>query len=249
MASTTARGGALKRCFDAVIATAGLAVLAVPMAAVAVAIKIDSPGPVFYRGERVGLDGVTFRIFKFRSMRVTHGGGPMSTSDDDDRITRVGQYIRRYKLDELSQLINVVMGEMSVVGPRPEIKAFVDMYTEQEKLILTARPGITDWASIRFHNEGAIIKQSGYSDPEQAYLELVRPEKLRLQLKYVREQTFFTDLKIIGETLLVLVRSRAFAAERRAEATHSEVAVSAGIGVSADGGRSAGRSLGNADVS
>jgi lipopolysaccharide/colanic/teichoic acid biosynthesis glycosyltransferase/SAM-dependent methyltransferase len=198
----------LKRSFDVLTASAGLAVLVLPMMALAAAVKIDSPGPVFHRGERVGRHGRRFRIVKFRSMRVTAATGPTSTSTNDDRITRVGRFIRQYKLDELSQLINVLRGEMSVVGPRPEVARFVALYTEEEKAILDVRPGITDWASIRFHNEGDIIAQSGYSDPDEAYMDLIRPEKVRLQLKYARERTFATDIRIVLGTLDALVRSR-----------------------------------------
>jgi lipopolysaccharide/colanic/teichoic acid biosynthesis glycosyltransferase len=196
---------AAKRALDVGIAATGLGVLALPMAAAAIAIKLDSPGPVFYRGERVGLHGRIFRIFKFRSMRV-HRGGPDTTSLRDDRITRVGHFIRRYKIDELPQLINVLLGQMSLVGPRPEVQSFVDMYTEKEEAILAVRPGITDWSSIKFHNEGEIVANSGYADPDQAYLELIRPEKLRLQLKYVREQSLTVDFKILWSTIALIGR-------------------------------------------
>jgi lipopolysaccharide/colanic/teichoic acid biosynthesis glycosyltransferase len=197
-----------KRAFDVGAAATGLGVLALPMAAVAVAIKLDSQGPVFYRGERVGLHGRPFRIFKFRSMRVNRGG-PDTTSIRDDRVTAVGRFIRRYKIDELPQLINVLFGEMSLVGPRPETQKFVDMYTEEEKAILTVRPGITDWSSIKFHNEGEIVAKSGYADADEAYLRLIRPEKLRLQLKYVTERSLSADFKILWDTFgLVSGRNR-----------------------------------------
>ena len=192
---------------DVFIAATGLGVLAIPMAAIAVAIKLGSRGPVFYRGERVGRYGKVFRIFKFRSMRV-HARGPEATSANDERITRVGHFIRRYKLDELPQLLNILMGEMSLVGPRPEVRWCVDLYTEEEKAILSVRPGLTDWSSIKFHDEGEIIAASGYSDANQAYLDLIRPEKLRLQLRYVREQTLAEDFTILWETLNTLFRSR-----------------------------------------
>jgi lipopolysaccharide/colanic/teichoic acid biosynthesis glycosyltransferase len=193
---------------DVVAAGGGLIVLAVPMAVAALAIKLESPGPVFYRGERVGRNGKLFRIFKFRSMRVTDDSGPNTTSANDDRLTRFGKIIRKYKFDELSQLINVVMGDMSLVGPRPEVKWCVDLFTEEEKAILNVRPGITDWSSIKFHDEGEIIARSGFSDPDQAYLTLVRPEKLRLQLKYVRECSLRTDFEILFETLRILLKTR-----------------------------------------
>lgn len=132
-------------------------------------------------------------------------GGP-STSDDDLRITRVGKLLRKYKLDELPQLINVLKGEMSIVGPRPEVSMEVETYTNEEKRILTVKPGITDYASLTFHNEGEILK--GSSDPHQAYREKIRPEKLKLALKYVEKQSFWVDLKIIFETIKTLVKTR-----------------------------------------
>ncbi len=197
-----------KRALDVFLAATGLGVLAIPMAAIAVAIKLDSRGPVFYRGERVGRYGKAFRIFKFRSMRV-HLRGPEATSANDERITRVGHFIRRYKIDELPQLFNILRGEMSLVGPRPEVRWCVDLYTEEEKAILDVRPGLTDWSSIKFHDEGEIIVASGYSDANQAYLDLIRPEKLRLQLRYVREQSLSQDFKILWQTFNALLRSRA----------------------------------------
>jgi lipopolysaccharide/colanic/teichoic acid biosynthesis glycosyltransferase len=130
-------------------------------------------------------------------------GGP-STADDDPRITRVGKFIRKFKLDELPQLINVLKGEMSVVGPRPEVQMYVDMFTEEEKTILSVRPGITDWASIWNPDEGAIL--AGSTDPEKTYMEKIRPDKIRLQLKYVRERSFWNDLKIITQTIITIVK-------------------------------------------
>lgn len=132
-------------------------------------------------------------------------GGP-STSDDDPRITRVGKLLRKYKLDELPQLINVLKGEMSIVGPRPEVSMEVETYTNEEKRILNVKPGITDFASLTFHNEGEILK--GSPDPHQTYREKIRPEKLKLALKYVEKQSFWVDLKIIFETIKTLVKAR-----------------------------------------
>jgi len=161
-------------------------------------------GPVFYRGERTGLYGKPFRIFKFRTMVVDADRiGGASTAEDDARITSVGKFLRKYKLDELPQLINVLRGEMSIVGPRPEVKHYTDMFSDEEKAILSVLPGITDWASIWNADEGVIL--AGAEDPERAYLELVRPMKLKLQLKYVRERSFWVDLKIIVLTLLAIV--------------------------------------------
>jgi len=159
---------------------------------------------VFYRGNRVGRYGSLFKIFKFRTMVVDaeRFGGP-STADDDPRITKVGKVIRKYKLDELPQLINVLKGEMSFVGPRPEVQHYVEMFTEEEKAILNVRPGITDWASLWNPDEGKILE--GSPDPEKAYMEKIRPTKLRLQLKYVQERSFWIDLKIIFQTCLTIL--------------------------------------------
>jgi lipopolysaccharide/colanic/teichoic acid biosynthesis glycosyltransferase len=130
-------------------------------------------------------------------------GGP-STADDDPRITKIGKFIRKYKLDELPQLINVLKGEMSFVGPRPEVSHYVNMFTEEEKAILGVRPGITDWASMWDSDEGAIL--AGSPDPEKTYMEKIRPEKIKLQLKYVREKSFWVDLKIIFQTFFAIVK-------------------------------------------
>ncbi|MCY3022085.1 MAG: sugar transferase [Planctomycetota bacterium] len=199
----------MKRLFDVLVSGMALLLLSLLFLGLALLIKLTSKGPVFYRGERIGLGGRLFRIFKFRSMVVEaeQAGGP-STSGTDPRVTRIGHIIRKFKLDELSQLINVFLGDMSLVGPRPEVKHYVDMYTEEEKAILTVRPGITDWSSIKFHNEGEIIASSGLADPEEAYMKLIRPEKLQLQLKYVREHSFVGDIGIILVTLLTLMKSR-----------------------------------------
>jgi lipopolysaccharide/colanic/teichoic acid biosynthesis glycosyltransferase len=132
-------------------------------------------------------------------------GGP-STADDDPRITKVGRFLRKYKLDELPQLINVLKGEMSIVGPRPEVSMEVETYNSEEKKVLNVKPGITDYASLTFHNEGEILK--GSSDPHQAYREKIRPEKLKLALKYVEKKSFWVDLKIIFETIKTLVKTR-----------------------------------------
>lgn len=199
-----------KRLFDVLFSALGLLVLAPFLLLLAAAIRLDSPGPVFYRGVRVGMGGKPFRIFKFRSMVAdAESKGASSTSGTDPRVTRTGRFIRRYKLDEFSQLINVLLGDMSLVGPRPEVPKFVDRYTDEEKVILTVRPGVTDWASIKYHNEGEIIESSGIADADEAYERLIRPGKLLLQMKYVRERTMWIDLKIILCTILTIVSGRA----------------------------------------
>jgi len=199
----------LKRLFDILVSSVSLLLLSPLFLLLAVLIKLDSRGPVFYRGVRVGRYGKPFRIFKFRSMvREAENLGASSTGSSDTRVTRCGRLIRKFKLDELSQLINVLTGDMSLVGPRPEVQKFVDMYTDEEKAILNMRPGITDWASIKFNNEGEIIENSGIEDPDEAYARLIRPEKLRLQLKYLKEQNLWIDLKIIVATLMTIVSTR-----------------------------------------
>lgn len=199
----------MKRLFDECASAAGLVFLAPFFLLIAAAIKLESKGPVFYRGERVGKNGELFRIYKFRSMVANADKiGGSSTSGTDMRVTRVGRIVRRYKLDELSQLINVFLGDMSLVGPRPQVKWAVDMYSPEEKRILALRPGITDWASIKFHNEGDIIEKSGISDPDEAYLKLIHPEKMRLQLKYLYERTFWVDMKILFQTVSILFLTR-----------------------------------------
>ncbi|MCX5887948.1 MAG: sugar transferase [Deltaproteobacteria bacterium] len=198
----------MKRVFDIICSGMGLVILSPVLFVIAWRIHREDGGPVFYRGERVGLHGKLFRIFKFRTMVVNAEklGGP-STPDDDPRITRIGRKLRKHKLDELPQLFNVFLGDMSLVGPRPEVKHYTDMFTTEEKAILSVRPGITDWASIWNPDEGSIL--AGAADPEAAYLELIRPTKIRLQLKYVREQSLATDLRILWETMMVLANPRA----------------------------------------
>ena len=193
----------MKRVFDIGMAFIFLVVLCPLLTVISVLIKTSSPGPVFYRGERVGRRGRIFRIFKFRTMVVDAEriGGP-STADDDPRITSMGRRLRKLKLDELPQSINVLRGEMSFVGPRPEVRHYVDMYTEKEKALLSLKPGITDWASLWNNDEGALLAAG--SDPEKTYLETIRPEKIRLQLKYLEDHSFLTDLRIIALTIRAL---------------------------------------------
>jgi len=193
----------LKRLLDMIMSFLGLFSFSPLLLTVSFLIKREDGGPVFYRGLRVGRNGKPFKIFKFRSMvlNAEQIGGP-STSDDDPRITRIGKLIRKYKLDELPQLINVLKGDMSIVGPRPEVQHYVDMYTEEEKAILTVRPGITDWASIWNPDEGAIL--AGSADPEKTYMEKIRPTKIKFQLEYVKTRSFMLDLKIIIKTIMKL---------------------------------------------
>ena len=194
----------LKRLFDVAASAAGLLLLAPLLLAIAVWIRLDSPGPVFFRQERVGLRGQPFRIFKFRSMRADNAG-PQITVGADDRITRSGRFIRAYKLDELPQLLNVLLGDMSIVGPRPEVPRYVALYpaTVRDE-VLSVRPGMTDWASVQYRSESALLAQS--TDPERTYVETVLPAKLALCQQYVRERSLLLDLKIIAMTLGILLK-------------------------------------------
>ena len=196
-----------KRVFDMVFSALGLMVLSPVFALISAAIKIDSVGPVFYRGLRIGLDGKPFKIFKFRSMvQQAENMGTITASEHDIRITRIGHMLRRYKLDELPQLLNVLIGDMSLVGPRPEVSKWVQMFSQEEKAILSIKPGITDWSSIRFRNQGEIIEASGYTDADEAFEKIIRPEKIRLQLCYVHNNNLWIDAKIIFDTICAIVR-------------------------------------------
>jgi len=194
-----------KRPFDLLIAGMCLAVTSPLLAVLAIAIKLDSPGPILYRGVRIGRNGVPFKMFKFRTMVVNADKiGGSSTPADDARVTRVGRFLRQRKLDELPQFINVVRGEMSVVGPRPQVGWAVALYGEEEREVLKVRPGLTDAASIRFRNEDEILR--GSKDPDRDYMEKIHPEKMRLSLAYVRDYSLRTDIAMIAATLAGLVR-------------------------------------------
>lgn len=191
----------MKRLFDFLVAFFGLLITSPVFAVVAIAIKTSSPGPVYYRAERIGKNGIPFTMYKFRTMVVNADkmGGP-STASDDPRLTKIGLFLKKYQLDELPQLINILKGEMSLVGPRPEVAFYVNMFTEEEKKILSVLPGMTDYASLWDFHEGEVLK--GSFDPEKTYMEKIRPKKIELQLKYVKGHTFWIDLKIIGKTVL-----------------------------------------------
>jgi len=192
----------LKRLFDIVFSLFGLALVSPLFLVIAVLIKLESPGQAFYRGERVAKNGKPFKIFKFRTMVLNAEklGGP-STAGDDPRLLKIGLFLKKYQLDELPQLINVLKGEMSLVGPRPEVKMYVDMMTDEEKrVILSVKPGMTDLASLWNFHESEILK--GSKNPEKTYQEKIRPEKIRLQIEYVKNRSFLLDLKIIIKTIL-----------------------------------------------
>ena len=190
-----------KRVFDITFSMVGFILLLPVLLLVALWVKLDSKGPIFYRGVRAGKDGKPFRIFKFRTMVVdAEQRGGAETPADDPRITPGGGFLRRYKIDEFPQLINILLGDMSFVGPRPEVMEEVVRYSNRERELLRVRPGITDWASIKFKQEGEILR--GSSDPHRTYHEKIRPEKVRLGLEYVRSgSSVTTDIKIILTTL------------------------------------------------
>ena len=196
---------ALKRLMDVVISGGALLVIWPALLLIALAIKIDDPGPVFYRQVRVGKGGKHFRIFKFRTMVVdADKKGLAITVGRDNRITRVGAFLRKSKLDELAQLINVFTGEMSFVGPRPEVPKYVDMYTPYQKQVLLVRPGITDYASIAYRNENDLLE--GAEDPEKMYIEQIMPDKIELNMKYLREISPVADIRLIFKTIEAGIR-------------------------------------------
>ena len=194
----------MKRVFDLTMSLFGLILLSPIFLVLSVLIVLDSPGGVFFRGERVGQHGKIFRIYKFRSMKPDcEGKGKWNVGDNDERITRIGHFLRKSKLDEIAQLINVLFGDMSLVGYRPELKYYVDMYTEKEMPILDLKPGITDWASLTNFEQFKGFTQA--SDPDAFYLEKVRPLKLRLQLYYRYHHSFLSDLYCIFYTIYKVV--------------------------------------------
>jgi lipopolysaccharide/colanic/teichoic acid biosynthesis glycosyltransferase len=190
----------LKRVFDFTISFIGLIFLSPLFLVLSLAILMDSKGGVFYRQVRIGKHGKPFKIYKFRSMRKdSDKNGLLTVGTSDMRITRTGKFIRKYKLDEFAQLINVLRGEMSLVGPRPEVPKYVQLYNEEQKKILSVKPGITDYASIEYSNENEILEKS--DTPEKTYIEKLMPDKLSLNKKYIENMSFKTDIQIIWMTL------------------------------------------------
>ena len=193
------------RFFDFILSLVGLVVLAPIFIVLAIWIKIDSKGPVFYKQVRVGQNSIDFGLFKFRSMVVdADKKGLITVGGRDPRITRSGYFIRKYKLDELPQLINVLVGDMSLVGPRPEVRKYVDLYTDEQQKVLSVKPGITDYASIEYMDENEILGKS--SDPEKTYIEEIMPEKIKYNMKYINNKNLFEYFKIILLTVLKIVR-------------------------------------------
>ena len=191
----------LKRVFDIFFSFFALILVFPLLVIIALLVKLDSPGPVFYRGKRVGKDGRIFRIFKFRTMvpDADKIGGP-STAADDPRLTKIGKFLRRHNLDELPQLLNIIKGEMSFVGPRPEVPQEVETYNKETKdIILSVKPGMTDLASLANLHEEEIL--AGSQDPHRTYQQIIKPKKLKLAMEYVQNRSFLLDLKIILKTL------------------------------------------------
>lgn len=194
----------MKRLFDIFASGLGLLFLSPLFLVLAIWIKLDSPGPVFYRQVRVGRGNKDFRIFKFRSMRVgADRQGLITVGGHDPRITRSGYFIRKYKLDEFPQLINVFIGDMSLVGPRPEVRKYVDMYTPEQMHVLDVRPGVTSLASIRYRNENELLDKA--EDPDQFYIDVVMQDKLAIDLEYVKNASFWYDIKLIFQTFWEIV--------------------------------------------
>ena len=193
----------MKRLFDIVASACGLILLSPLFFIVSVWIKLDSIGPVFYRQVRVGRYNKDFRIFKFRSMRVGADKGSLVTiGGRDPRVTRIGYYLRKFKIDELPQLINVFTGDMSLVGPRPEVRHYVNYWTPEQLHALDVRPGITDPASIKFRNENELMESA--EDPESFYINVIMQEKLKLYLEYVQNASFWYDIKLIFKTFYAI---------------------------------------------
>jgi lipopolysaccharide/colanic/teichoic acid biosynthesis glycosyltransferase len=196
----------VKSVIDILGSGLGLVILSPVFLWVALKIKLDDGGPIFYKGRRVGKGGKLFEMYKFRTMVIGADklGGP-STAADDPRLTGIGLFLKKYQLDELPQLINVFKGKMSLVGPRPEVEMYVDMMTiEQKNAILSVRPGMTDYASLWNFHESEILK--GAKDPEIAYQKLIRPKKLALQMRYVKECSLWVDIKIIFLTIFKIFK-------------------------------------------
>ena len=196
-----------RRLFNCVASSLGLLVLSPVLLVVAASVRLDSPGPILFRQRRVGRDGATFDILKFRSMRTNAEelGGQL-TVGADARITKTGRFIRAWKLDELPQLFNVVRGEMDLVGPRPEVPKYVALYDEEQREVLSVRPGITDPASVEFRNESELM--ATHPDPERLYVEEIMPRKLALNLEYLRGRTLLSDIGVIFSTLAAVARPR-----------------------------------------
>ncbi len=199
-----------KHLFDLIVAFVGLIVLSPAFLIVGLLIKIGSPGPIFYKGDRIGKNGVPFKMYKFRTMVVNADRmGPALTKGGDSRITRVGRLLRQWKIDEIPQLLNVLRGEMSVIGPRPESPEYVQHYTPEQRQVLRAKPGVTGLTQVKFRHEEALLSRC--KQPEAEYIERIMPQKLALDLEYLNNQSLIFDLKLIIQTFLCLFQPDEFA--------------------------------------
>lgn len=194
-----------KRLFDIALSLAGIIVLSPVLLTIFFAVKSGSQGPAIYRQTRVGRGGKDFELYKFRSMRVgSDSKGLLTVGSNDPRITGTGAFIRKYKLDELPQLFNVLKGDMSFVGPRPEVRKYVELYDEEQRKVLAVRPGITDLASVKYRNENDLL--DGKEDPEKFYVERIMPDKLRINLEYLNDRSTLRDVRVIFATLSEIVK-------------------------------------------
>lgn len=190
----------MKKIFDLITALLGFIILLPVFLIISIWIKLDSKGNVFYRQSRVGKNNSDFLLYKFRTMKTdSDKSGLLTVGEKDSRITGAGYFLRKFKLDELPQLINIIKGEMSFVGPRPEVRKYVDMYNEEQMKVLSVLPGITDVASIKYRNENDLLEKS--ADPESFYIEHIMPDKLKLNLDYIEERSFSNDIKVIFKTI------------------------------------------------
>jgi lipopolysaccharide/colanic/teichoic acid biosynthesis glycosyltransferase len=197
----------IKRILDLTISIVGIIMLSPIFILLSFWIKIDSRGSVFYKQVRVGKDNHDFLLYKFRSMKIgSDKKGLITVGDKDARITKPGYFIRKYKLDELPQLFNVVKGDMSLVGPRPEVRRYVNLYTADQLRVLSVKPGITDLASIKYRNESVLLAQS--ANPDETYVSEIMPEKLRLNLEYINKQSFLSDIGLILLTIKTIIKER-----------------------------------------
>lgn len=195
----------MKRIFDIFFSVLGIIVFLPIFIIISLLIVFDSKGGILYKQERVGKGGNTFKVLKFRTMRPdSFSKGALTVGSRDPRITKVGYYLRKYKLDELPQLFNVLFGTMSFVGPRPEVRKYTDLYKKDQKQVFSVKPGITDYASIKFRNENDLLAQS--DNPEKLYIEEIMPEKLRLNLEYINDNHILKDIKIILDTFCVIIK-------------------------------------------
>ncbi|GAA4899009.1 sugar transferase [Flaviramulus aquimarinus] len=194
----------VKRSFDLIFSTIGLLLLFPLLLLIAILIKLDSKGPVLFIQERVGKNNKDFNIFKFRTMRIqSDSKGLLTLGNNDSRITKIGYFLRRYKIDEFPQLINILKGDMSFVGPRPELRYYVNFYNDDDMTIFQVRPGITGLASLKYRNEVELLKAA--KDPEIFFIKTIIPDKLKFNKEYIRKRNFFFDLKLIGITIIKVI--------------------------------------------